>query len=557
MSHWGGVGTLFGTAAHIGEHDKPRVPKSRRPSSARTYRVPSSPSERENIACTNRTPKNGTNLSTHPVLFDPFSISLGDAQLETLSYSNKKEIASRQTESRHTLDYTDKNLDVRQMLNIIRNELKSRGQYEIAGIRSTFRKVDKDDDDALDFSEFRHLVDDVLQIRLSDQHLKDLFQAFDIDHCNDIKYDHFLQQLRGEMNSYRKKLMNWIFEHIDKHKTGVLDMNDFLDAYNAEGDPDVRARKIKPVEALKRFIKLFDVGGVPDGKVTQKEFEDYYAALSAGIDMDAKFEEIIKSHWNVSGMPPPSGQPPTATFEPVRQKPVLSSKSIIWDKGKASEKQTGTKGYSAEESAKHLPQNYQDQKLDLERMLSLIRNELKSRGTYEIAGVRAKFRRADKDNDDRLDLSEFTEMLTGQLDIHLSEQNTKELFEAFDLDHKNDIKYEHFLVMLRGEMNSFRKGVMDKIFTSLDKDKSGAIDVNDVLTAYDPDGDPDVQSKKMKPVAAMKRFIKQFDVGGVSDGRVTRKEFEDYYASLSAGIDSDKQFESVLKNAWKQSTLLK
>eukprot|EP00746_Dinoflagellata_sp_MGD_P099287 gnl/MRDRNA2_/MRDRNA2_40375_c0_seq1.p1 gnl/MRDRNA2_/MRDRNA2_40375_c0~~gnl/MRDRNA2_/MRDRNA2_40375_c0_seq1.p1 ORF type:complete len:557 (-),score=131.73 gnl/MRDRNA2_/MRDRNA2_40375_c0_seq1:257-1927(-) len=555
MSHWGGVGTLFGTAAHIGEIGKHCVPKSRRPCSARTHWVPSDHGERENMARTNRTPKDVTNLSIHSVLLDPFSISLGDAQLATLSYTSKKETAAPK-------DYTDRKLDVRQMLSIIRNELKSRGAYEIASIRAKFRKADKDDDDSLDFSEFEHLLVDQLNIRLSQQNLKELFQSFDIDHCNDIKYDHFLQQLRGEMSSYRKKFMNWIFDFIDKHKTGVIDMNDLLEAYNADGDPDVRARKIKPVDALKRFIKMFDVGGVPDGQVSKKEFEDYYASLSAGIDIDSKFEEIMKSHWNVSGTPPPSVQPPsmapTATWESVQEPPGTNSKSIIWDKGKASEKPIHGKSphYSQEESARHLPQDYRDQKLDLEKVLSIVRNELKSRGAYEIAGVRAKFRKADKDDDESLDFSEFKEMLTGQLDIQFQEQNIKELFQAFDIDHRNDIKYDHFLKMLNGEMNSFRKAVMDKIFTSLDKDKSGVIDVNDLLGAYDPEADPDVQAKKTKPVAAMKRFIKNFDIGGVNDGKVTRKEFEDYYASLSAGIDSDKTFESVLKNAWKHSSLM-
>lgn len=35
------------------------------------------------------------------------------------------------------------------------------------------------------------------------------------------------------------------------------------------------------------------------------------------------------------------------------------------------------------------------------------------------------------------------------------------------------------------------------------------------------------------------------------DGVVTRAEFEDYYKDLSAGIDSDEYFETMVRNAWK------
>merc|ERR1711871_207813 len=102
------------------------------------------------------------------------------------------------------------------------------------------------------------------------------------------------------MNPRRKAVMNQIFDSIDKDGSGVIDMNDLLDAYNADANPDVRSRKMSPVEALKRFIKMFDVGGIPDGKVTRREFEEFYGAMSAGIDSDKQFEDIIKSAWTKS-----------------------------------------------------------------------------------------------------------------------------------------------------------------------------------------------------------------------------------------------------------------
>lgn len=37
----------------------------------------------------------------------------------------------------------------------------------------------------------------------------------------------------------------------------------------------------------------------PDGKVTPEEFEEYYANISASIDDDAYFKQMINSSWNL------------------------------------------------------------------------------------------------------------------------------------------------------------------------------------------------------------------------------------------------------------------
>ena len=40
-----------------------------------------------------------------------------------------------------------------------------------------------------------------------------------------------------------------------------------------------------------------------------------------------------------------------------------------------------------------------------------------------------------------------------------------------------------------------------------------------------------------------REFLDTFDVGGEVDGKVTRAEFENYYANVGASVDSDYYFE--------------
>lgn len=39
----------------------------------------------------------------------------------------------------------------------------------------------------------------------------------------------------------------------------------------------------------------------PDGIVTEEEFLEYYSAISASIDNEDYFEQMINSSWNISG----------------------------------------------------------------------------------------------------------------------------------------------------------------------------------------------------------------------------------------------------------------
>lgn len=68
-------------------------------------------------------------------------------------------------------------------------------------------------------------------------------------------------------------------------------------AYNRLGDGCVHPLQLvqrAAGEVLKEFLETFDAGE-KDGKVTLKEFERYYANISASIDDDDYFELVIRN----------------------------------------------------------------------------------------------------------------------------------------------------------------------------------------------------------------------------------------------------------------------
>ena len=56
-------------------------------------------------------------------------------------------------------------------------------------------------------------------------------------------------------------------------------------------------------QVLEEFLATFEMAlsGSPDGIVTEEEFLEYYTAVSASIDNEDYFEQMMNSSWNIKG----------------------------------------------------------------------------------------------------------------------------------------------------------------------------------------------------------------------------------------------------------------
>ena len=96
------------------------------------------------------------------------------------------------------------------------------------------------------------------------------------------------------MNDFRRGLVEQAFNCLDRDKSGVIDMEDIKDLYNASCSPDVKSGKKTEDEVLMEFIETFEAtynylnGQEGDGKITIEEFMEYYENVSMSIDDDGK-----------------------------------------------------------------------------------------------------------------------------------------------------------------------------------------------------------------------------------------------------------------------------
>ena len=66
-----------------------------------------------------------------------------------------------------------------------------------------------------------------------------LFSAFDINRDGTIQYDEFLRIIRGDLNDYRRSLVERAFKKLDRDGSGVVEVQDLVGVYNGKKHPAV------------------------------------------------------------------------------------------------------------------------------------------------------------------------------------------------------------------------------------------------------------------------------------------------------------------------------
>ena len=130
-----------------------------------------------------------------------------------------------------------------------------------------------------------------------------MFNAFDKNGDGTIDYDEFLRVVKGPMNKKRVALVKRAYKKLDRDGSGEVDYNDIKDTYNASRHPAVLEGRKTERQILEEFLATFEMAlsGVADGIVTEEEFLVYYTSISASIDNEEYFEQMINSSWNISG----------------------------------------------------------------------------------------------------------------------------------------------------------------------------------------------------------------------------------------------------------------
>lgn len=189
---------------------------------------------------------------------------------------------------------------------------------------------------------------------------------------------------------------------------------------------------------------------------------------------------------------------------------------------------------------------------DISSLMKTLKEQLIKRGPLSIRNLGRTFRALDSyDGNRKVDRQEFAIGLR-ENGIILSPKEHNMLFDYFDLDKDGNICFDEFLVGIRGRPNDIRQEMIDKAFTKFDKDRNGFVDIVDLRGVFNAKFHPKVKSGRMTEAQAFSEFLASFNDRN-RDGRITKDEWDEYYAAISASLDNDQHFVELMRTVWKMN----
>ena len=173
------------------------------------------------------------------------------------------------------------------------------GEHGIGGLGRMFRIIDDAGDGVLDREDFKWGLYDY-GVRISDQEFGMILDFFDVNGDGVISFDEFLVTLRGDMNPARKAVVQEAYEKLDVTADGIVTLADLERLYDASHHQEVLDGKMTEQEVLAGFLGQWDTT-TKDGVVTFDEFLRYYRDVSASVDTDEYFEQMVRNAWRLPG----------------------------------------------------------------------------------------------------------------------------------------------------------------------------------------------------------------------------------------------------------------
>ena len=184
------------------------------------------------------------------------------------------------------------------LLDRLKATLVSRGPIGFTSLQRVFQSADINGDGTLSLSEFKDALHS-MQLNVIESELRQLFQFFDTDDSKSISYDEFVKGLRDDLNENRMSIVLQAFKRLDIGHNELIDIGYLACQYNGEEHPDVRSGYLTGKQALATFMDTFDAGGEIEGRVTKKEFINYYTNMGAVIENDWNFESLVRGVWGL------------------------------------------------------------------------------------------------------------------------------------------------------------------------------------------------------------------------------------------------------------------
>ena len=197
----------------------------------------------------------------------------------------------------------------------------------------------------------------------------------------------------------------------------------------------------------------------------------------------------------------------------------------------------------------------------IEEIIAFLRQKIFSMGYEQIRIIGKNLRDTPTYNGiNKIEKDDFLTCLR-DIGLFLPKAANEKLVQYYDKDIDGYVYFVEFLTALRGEPNNERQKIINEAFNKFKKDNSDMIDIRDLKGVFNASKHPKVISGEITQEQAFDEceitqeqafdeFSRNFN-DHTGAGKIQLSEWNDYYAAVSASVDNDQHFISLLKSTWQ------
>lgn len=138
-----------------------------------------------------------------------------------------------------------------------------------------------------------------------------------------------------------------------------------------------------------------------------------------------------------------------------------------------------------------------------------------------------------------------------KIGIFLTTQELTPVMNVFDINRDGKVHFGEFVQALRNAMSDDRIATVKKAFAMLDSNRTGYLNVQDLIQRYNADLHPRVRTRE-KTVQQVQSEFENAILAKARNGQISEMDFLDYYADVSACLPAEREdhFNNTIHSTW-------
>ena len=455
---------------------------------------------------------------------------------------------------------------VENILNILRKYLVKYGRNCLFNFIKHFKYYDNNTKTINKYDFLKVLKDFNINIPLID--IENIFYEFGLNNNKDsLNYFVFLKKITEPfMTQSRINLIEKIYDklnEISNEKNYPLNIKLMKELYNPKNNyfiSDEEENKIDFENCLELYHNFYK--GIKNDNFSKNEFFEFYSFISYLIENDYIFTSLLNNEWNKLNIDKEQILLNKNDFNFTFGK-NNKNQEILFNNKEEKEKNEeenlenlSTKNHPRTNYYNNEKSVFENEDNNYNNILEQLKQKLRIRGIRGLLYLHKQFLLSCP-NLMRISYNDFINILKGQ-HLFFNENEYKILFNSFSYD--NYLLFSKFIREFKKKLNENKLNEVNNIFSILDLENTGNVNINQIKMNFDAKNHPEVISGKKTEEEILLEFIDSFQInnyilnyGNNNENNIIDFEiFANFYEYVAFVYENDNEFKNIVNSTFHE-----